>query len=336
MSSSLRRMPDELLQRIFVQCRDLQDSDHCLLIKSDTWRVAQVCRKWRSVALSYPTLWNQLSLDLGRTQKPGHTILLGIFLSRSANVSLHVKLYSLSNWGSGFPAFMSSLAPSASRWGTLEMTLTAFNMSSFSCVKEHLTSVHSFRSNHIGKINHQAQINALSQMLLSAPLAIRSLHLYLDGDWVQKGGQNHRLLADSIRNILSPSLQHLRVESAGPETLETLSEFFDRSRCILQRLELILPNHPSIKLDNLLRAKAQLKGLLDLQVESNSPDYIHQLLRDTSYIAGNTVGPLFPELRALTVSHPTELNVDEDVVRRLQTERPDISLTIKKLDTPTL
>lgn len=54
--SGIRRLPNEILASIFVYAAG--DRWNCLDIKSTGWRLAQVCRRWRSIALATPQMWS--------------------------------------------------------------------------------------------------------------------------------------------------------------------------------------------------------------------------------------------------------------------------------------
>ncbi|KAJ6545032.1 hypothetical protein DFH09DRAFT_1367649 [Mycena vulgaris] len=59
--SPFRRLPSELLAEIFLQCRE-QESSWGLRSNSE-WVVAQVCGRWRAVALSTPSLWADIEVS---------------------------------------------------------------------------------------------------------------------------------------------------------------------------------------------------------------------------------------------------------------------------------
>lgn len=326
----LRRFPDEVLQKIFLQCRDIQDSTHCLLTTSDPWRVAQVSRKWRFAALSYPALWSQLHLDLNYTQKPGSVTLLGTYLSRSLTVPLRVKLQSTRDWGNSFPMFMSHLASSAPRWRSFELIIISSNSPRLSWMKDQFMNLESLTSKYMGNINYNSgYVPLLSQIVTSSPLGPRTLHLYLDTAWVQKGGREHKLLTLTLKDAAFPALQTLKIESAGNESLESFSAFLTRSNCSLTKLEILIPSFALLQADNLLAAGPRLRTLRHLYIESNSVTFIHQLIQEITPTGGSSVGSLFPDLQTLSIFYPTDVNVDSLIIGRLRSECPDITLCVE-------
>ncbi|KIK66200.1 hypothetical protein GYMLUDRAFT_38014 [Collybiopsis luxurians FD-317 M1] len=69
---AIRRLPPEILQKIFLCCVDDPDPDdfrltsevNSLDARNAPWSLAHVCKLWRSIALSSPQLWSFLTIDL--------------------------------------------------------------------------------------------------------------------------------------------------------------------------------------------------------------------------------------------------------------------------------
>lgn len=96
-SSSLRRLPIEILAHIFFIASPSFVSP--LARKVEPWTLAQVSRRWRSVALGTPCLWSAISLDLSHfptlmaIPKAPVTILEDV-LHRSSNHDLSIRFIS--------------------------------------------------------------------------------------------------------------------------------------------------------------------------------------------------------------------------------------------------
>ncbi|KAJ7628307.1 hypothetical protein FB45DRAFT_748593, partial [Roridomyces roridus] len=64
--SPLQRMPPEILSQIFMWTLPPQDESIGWLVTyglhSSPWLVAQICRRWRSIAISTPSLWELIAL----------------------------------------------------------------------------------------------------------------------------------------------------------------------------------------------------------------------------------------------------------------------------------
>ncbi|KAF9265532.1 hypothetical protein L218DRAFT_898335, partial [Marasmius fiardii PR-910] len=91
-----RRLPDELISEIFVQCLDLypvRSTKHAPLL------LTTICKSWRRVALKTPHLWCSIHLSIPEVPKfPGGPLvkdrMLGAerWLERSGSVPLSISL----------------------------------------------------------------------------------------------------------------------------------------------------------------------------------------------------------------------------------------------------
>ncbi|KAJ8073437.1 hypothetical protein PM082_011713 [Marasmius tenuissimus] len=89
--SASRKLPQEILQRIFSFCVVGLDSE------ASSFKAAlvlsHVSRNWRSAALSYPTLWSTLTIDMLKIAASSQTVSdVAILLERSKNIPLTVVL----------------------------------------------------------------------------------------------------------------------------------------------------------------------------------------------------------------------------------------------------
>lgn len=150
----VRRVPTEILCDIFYLFvnEDLESAqDRTITVDVFNympWKVAQVSRAWRSVALSFPRLWSIVHIfvdetDLNASRKWG--FLLGLQLQRSALHPLSVSICSRCNIPPLHP-FLQVLLPSSSRWSELFLWIPC---SSFDAVCPIKASLQSLQSLHI-------------------------------------------------------------------------------------------------------------------------------------------------------------------------------------------
>ncbi|KAJ7199624.1 hypothetical protein GGX14DRAFT_661515 [Mycena pura] len=118
-------LPNELTTHIFLHClpphgRVRPDPKTAPLL------VAQVCRHWRAVALSFPGLWASIVLDFHNSMvEPERIAFAGLWLSRASRSPLSITI-NAPLYGSRLPAGIWSLIKSLSaQWGRLELTIPA-------------------------------------------------------------------------------------------------------------------------------------------------------------------------------------------------------------------
>ena len=123
----IRRVPVEVLQKIFIFTRDanLSQSDaespyfsiNSFSSRSVTapWNISQICQRWRKAALGCPQLWAYIGLQVHINHPPtgGFWNLLGIQLSRAHMGPLFVSISSINSLP---PMLVLFLMPSAFRW----------------------------------------------------------------------------------------------------------------------------------------------------------------------------------------------------------------------------
>ncbi|KAJ7577477.1 hypothetical protein C8J56DRAFT_1113528 [Mycena floridula] len=95
--SAIRRMPSEILREIFYFMQDPCVHSSLSMQAFMIWRLAQVLKTWREVALSFPRLWSTVMLDESdfdpdpvRSQRKG--FLLGLQLQRAGQHLLEVRV----------------------------------------------------------------------------------------------------------------------------------------------------------------------------------------------------------------------------------------------------
>lgn len=129
-----RILNTDCLTKIFQQCLADQngDSDNddysfgpregfdCLNpVRRAPWSLAQVCCRWRDVALGSPGLWSCVDIDFGSLCKAQdfyskRLFRLGLFLERSCGFPLRIRLRS--RWDISANPIFQALLPTSSRW----------------------------------------------------------------------------------------------------------------------------------------------------------------------------------------------------------------------------
>lgn len=129
-SSTIRRIPLEVLREIFLYTIPLipNPAQSSVDLKRKPWNMSYVCHSWRQEVLSFPRLWIAVSVIIPPNMRAGkmkRSLLLGLQLSRSSNLSLNV---SIDYHGSKRPKvltinhpFLVYLSPTTSRWQSLEI-----------------------------------------------------------------------------------------------------------------------------------------------------------------------------------------------------------------------
>ncbi|KAK0197994.1 hypothetical protein F5146DRAFT_1017759 [Armillaria mellea] len=121
----IRSIPDDMLRHIFSFCvygvYDLLDEDgtsNTLDSRKPPWTLSQVCRSWRRISLSTPSLWSCLSIDFEQYLKPKdvhlHQFMLGLHIQRARQSQLTIKLSSKKDVSSH--AFIPILLTSIPYW----------------------------------------------------------------------------------------------------------------------------------------------------------------------------------------------------------------------------
>ncbi|PBK65202.1 hypothetical protein ARMSODRAFT_447556 [Armillaria solidipes] len=105
---AIARIPPEIFSAIF----SLVPNDHSLNVTQGLWPLGRVCSFWRSIILSDPTSWTHLNIsgslpgapaqqDDQCSRYPWRPQVLSEYLSRSANLSLHITIdYAHASMGS--------------------------------------------------------------------------------------------------------------------------------------------------------------------------------------------------------------------------------------------
>jgi hypothetical protein len=115
----IRKVPLEILQRIFLQCIFIVplEERNSLDLTWAPWAITHVCSAWRKAAISYPALWSHIAIRMGATTKGQLDGYLATQLSRTSNHLLYISL--TSDKEARISGAISSLRPTSSRWEEL-------------------------------------------------------------------------------------------------------------------------------------------------------------------------------------------------------------------------
>ncbi|KAL0946411.1 hypothetical protein HGRIS_012636 [Hohenbuehelia grisea] len=89
-SSGINSLPAEVLSQIFIHCSE--NIDTLPSPTSGPLLVAQVCKRWRQVAITTPLLWSSLSVLMSDFVCLPHISLVKTWITRSASSPLHLSL----------------------------------------------------------------------------------------------------------------------------------------------------------------------------------------------------------------------------------------------------
>ncbi|KAJ3572784.1 hypothetical protein NP233_g2850 [Leucocoprinus birnbaumii] len=173
-----RRLPAELLILIFICCTE----GNSII----PWNVSQVCRKWRSMALSTPQLWRRVHVRYDwkdeSAEKQYVRYLQTDYLKRSAGQSIIFPLIK-HNREPGYRIFH-ALLEHAERWGEAAVETLAYGDPTFSkdiyALKGRLRFLNSF---HL-KVNEVWPVPRLPLKILREAPQLRHFHLDVSGCWV--------------------------------------------------------------------------------------------------------------------------------------------------------
>lgn len=106
--STLRRLPNEILQEIFLRVADPRSNTRWTNASDIPWALGQVCRSWRRNALSISAIWGRLpTMDLSKSDPRSRTKVqleyLEELLQRSRGAPLDLYLFSLGFNGTSHP-----------------------------------------------------------------------------------------------------------------------------------------------------------------------------------------------------------------------------------------
>ncbi|KAK7051307.1 hypothetical protein VNI00_004807 [Paramarasmius palmivorus] len=144
----IRDVPDEILREIFLACiermgsvvslRDLETDHDSLDPRNAPWTLGQVCRRWRQVTLSAPSLWTSVQFAIPGPDSPSQTIgamtsQLASCLRRSGSLPLTIVVRSNRPTNPHHP-LLSVLYSHCSRWAAVRFQLIINDLSVFSAM----------------------------------------------------------------------------------------------------------------------------------------------------------------------------------------------------------
>jgi hypothetical protein len=147
--SPVRRLPDELLSEIFIHCLPslptFPESSEALTYQTPLL-LAQICSRWRAVALATPAIWSDIRafrVDPWRTVRSKDIIaLLKTFLRKSGRHPLSLALRD------GCPnAQVDAALPFRDRWQYLELSLSSESIDALAPIRGALSSLRSLTVN---------------------------------------------------------------------------------------------------------------------------------------------------------------------------------------------
>ncbi|KAJ7079505.1 hypothetical protein C8R43DRAFT_1083210 [Mycena crocata] len=124
-------LPNEIISEIFLQSLSPSDS---LSGPTSPIFLGHICRKWRAITLSTPTLWTVIRLDVDTTTKHEKQLrLLDIWLARSRDCPLSISIteYCHCPISESFASrFLAAIIPHSRRWRSvsLHILFSAFPM----------------------------------------------------------------------------------------------------------------------------------------------------------------------------------------------------------------
>ncbi|KAL0958088.1 hypothetical protein HGRIS_014890 [Hohenbuehelia grisea] len=266
-SAPIRRLPDDVLREIFQWCCSLK-SRQTMRLKESPWTLSMVCRRWRFLAVSLPTLWTSISISTQRGRRPLHlAAILRTYLERSGVAPLDITHHCPVD-----SDIFSTLFAQIHRWRNIDLLLTAKRWAILDSFHGHLPVLRSIFIRYLGMMRDNQVMHAFS----SAP---RLTTVVLDTDTpslVRLPGQIESL------NIVCPIYQ-------AYQTLQWSQS--------LSKLELCIePEDVPAQLAS-GSPLLSLPRLVSLRVEADDriPDFLHlptlEDLRIRSISGLNNLGP---------------------------------------------
>ncbi|KAJ7618596.1 hypothetical protein FB45DRAFT_169540 [Roridomyces roridus] len=114
---AFRRLPPEIVGKILISAAPVSDPDD---VMESPWYLGHICRYWREVAISVPSLWSEICIMHRREPFP----LLETLLSRCSSGPLKVLYWSTSKPD---PRLLSMLVECSERWTFASLLLNPHN-----------------------------------------------------------------------------------------------------------------------------------------------------------------------------------------------------------------
>lgn len=183
--SPLRRacLPPEIITEIFHY---FADADHVTCnVSQGIWNLARVCRYWRNIAISSPSLWNHMVID--------RTAVLPItqeLVARSQGAALTISFTDQNLIDARKHEFQKALSvfmPVSPRWHSVTIDLRSSHHSVFSSIKGHLPVLKTLQFSRVPAPTFDCFSEAplLEQVTIVSPSLVRRSLAALQFPWTQ-------------------------------------------------------------------------------------------------------------------------------------------------------
>ncbi|KAF9000433.1 hypothetical protein BDQ17DRAFT_1410312 [Cyathus striatus] len=326
-SSPTRVLPPELLAKIFIQCFDTDIFDFSPVQKNPPLYLAQICRLWRSIALSTPQLWAEIPLlrDIPRHNKKKNITFLEQYLKRSNSCPLSVHLATFP------PTSKASRRP-----------LNASPVLSVAIMNSHRWKKATVTTDFEGFCQlNQLSLPTLEQLFLmfyehgtdpasgavSGSVVNQNEYLQLSGLVISSISGTSEALNPVLSQLVTPLLHELRIfqfQDFTPNLVTNIQRLVLQSGCNLLRLDLrnFSGSSPSHNPGDLARLLAQTPLLQDLHISPIEAVDLERLCLHINEIHD----PLVPSLRHLQIQSVRDTIIDLPVLSKLGLSRCDFSM----------
>lgn len=123
--SSIRQFPHELLSHTFLLSVPDMNQTSAQELKRAVMLPAQVCKRWRDVALSTPRLWSRIHMDLRKRRLEEEAAFAQRWLARSGGCPLSISLSQFMTFDMTIPvASFDAFVAQSDRWEHLNLTVS--------------------------------------------------------------------------------------------------------------------------------------------------------------------------------------------------------------------
>ncbi|KAE9402714.1 hypothetical protein BT96DRAFT_918015 [Gymnopus androsaceus JB14] len=315
LTSPVRKIPNEILASIFDSVcaltpnlfRELPWSESQEKVLSElispmitylpALSISATCSRWRSVAVSFPSLWSRLKLEItsGRNMVPGMLNALiatiDLFLARSAKFPLSISLEICGPPQKRHPFVLSLLLQHTHRWRT-------FKFISDRCMTDFL----GYESTRDFTVLESLDLHS------EHPVILKGLNIFQNATKTSRTFKTvtilqnwYKVLDATLKSFTFPALQELNI-LGNPNHCQPQSEawpwlfttFLARSSCRITTL-VISASALNISAANLVSALQLLAYLVTFEIsDHNEPDSespINSVLISSLHIHGSRNGP---------------------------------------------
>ena len=137
----VRKLPPDVMSIIFEFCVPYFPENHIYTYtKDDTslpLSLGAICRYWREIAWSTPSLWSSLVVCVPRYDSHMATDLAQEWLDRSGHLPLSIHIISLSYTGDAVLALADIVNQYSARWSELDISLPDYSFNRFHAIDNH-------------------------------------------------------------------------------------------------------------------------------------------------------------------------------------------------------